>query len=271
MDIQLNEPTFRLLRDFIYEKSGIFIPDSKKYLVETRLSRRLQEQNFRGYEDYLQYVKSGNNTELPKLFDAVTTNETYFFREPQHFDVLFDALLPRIMNKKGKKEIRIWSAACSTGEEPYTVSMMLRERAADIRPAIFATDISEAALVSARAGVYNSYSIRNVPEPYLKKYFRSGEKSLYELDSSVRVPVAFSNLNLVDDKKMKAMRGIDVVFCRNVLIYFDEKAKQKAVSTLYDSIETDGYLFVGMSESLHSVTRALRPMIFNKVVVYQKV
>jgi len=212
-----------------------------------------------------------DSSELVRLFDAITTNETYFFRENQQIEIMIKNLVPRIIETKGSKDLRIWSAACSTGEEPYTIAMMLLEDMPGIRFEIFASDISENVLQSAKRGVYTSYSVRNVPSILLNKYFRKNGQMQYEIDSRLKKFVNFSNINLVDEKRMRSIKGIDIIFCRNVLIYFDDRAKQKVVSFLYDSLRQGGYLFVGTSESLHNVTRAFRPVIFDKVVVYQKV
>ncbi|MFN3396598.1 MAG: CheR family methyltransferase [Thermodesulfovibrionales bacterium] len=270
MTIQLQDQTFKQLRDFIYEKSGIFIPDSKKYLIENRLSRRLEDKGLKGYEEYLSLLKN-NNEELVRLFDAITTNETYFFREDQQIDVLVNYLIPKIQDTKGSKDIKVWSAACSTGEEPYSIAMVFLEKIPGLKFEIFASDISESVLSSARKAIYTSYSVRNVPPALLNKYFSRNGQMLYELNPSLKKFVNFSNINLMDEKRMRSIKGIDVIFCRNVLIYFDDRAKQKVVSLLYDSLRPGGYLFVGTSESLHNVTRAFRPLIFNKVIVYQKV
>ncbi len=271
----LSDEIFRQIRDFIYEKSGIFIPDNKKYFIENRLSKTIQGKNLKGYEDYLYILKfGGDRNELTMLFDLVTTHETFFFREPQQFDVFSGELMARIIAeniKAGRKELRVWSAASSTGEEPYTIGMMLLEKpeAAGMKKEIYASDISESVLISAKAAVYGSYAVRIIPENYLKKYFTNTSQQ-YQLASSVKSLVKFMKVNLVDDKDIKGIRGMDVVFCRNVLIYFDEKAKQKAVSQLYNSLRPNGYLFIGTSESLHNLTRAFKPTVINKVIVYQK-
>lgn len=272
----LTEEVFRQLRDFIYEKSGIFIPDNKKYFLENRLDRRIQEKNLKSYDDYLYILKYGNDKpEYNKLFDMVTTNETFFFREPLQFELLTGELLTRLKaenTKSGRKDIKIWSAASSTGEEAYTVAILLNE-SMDIKPFtadIYASDISDSVLASAKNALYGSYSIRNVPEQYLKKYFTDNNQQ-YQLSPAIKKMVKFSKVNLFEEKDVKALRGMDVVFCRNVLIYFDDKAKQKVVSHLYDALRPGGYLIIGTSESLHSVTRAFRPVVINKVIIYQKV
>ncbi|NOZ24758.1 MAG: protein-glutamate O-methyltransferase CheR [Nitrospirae bacterium] len=269
---KLKEETFRQLRDFVHEKSGIYIPDTKKYLLENRLVRRLEEKKLKSYEDYLYVIKySGNGDEITKLFDAVTTNETYFFREPRQFDVFVGHVVPSILSA-GSRGIRVWSAACSTGEEPYTIAILFNEHQEMklIRKEIIGSDISNGVLDAARKSIYSSYAVRNVPEKYLKKYFRN-TGNVYSLDPRIKAMVKFLNINLVDEKQVKMLRNLDVVFCRNVLIYFDDKNKRKAVSLIYDSLKPKGYLFIGMSESLHTVTRAFRPISINKTVVYQKV
>jgi chemotaxis protein methyltransferase CheR len=268
----LKEETFRQLRDFVHEKSGIYIPDTKKYLLENRLLRRLEERKLTSYENYLSLIKySGNGDEIRKLFDVITTNETYFFREPRQLDIFVKHVVPSILST-GSKGIRVWSAACSTGEEPYTIAIVFNEYQETrlIRKEIIASDISNGVLEAAMKSAYSSYSVRNVPEGHLKKYFRN-TGGVYSLDPKIKAMVKFSNINLVEEKQVRTMRNLDVVFCRNVLIYFDDRNKRKAISSLYDSLKPKGYLFIGMSESLHTVTRAFRPIIINKTVVYQKV
>ncbi|MEJ5226375.1 protein-glutamate O-methyltransferase CheR [Thermodesulfovibrio sp.] len=272
----INDETFRQLRDFIYEKTGIYVPDNKKYFLENRLSKVIKEKNFRSYEDYLYYLRySANRNDIARLFDAVTTNETFFFREPQQFEVFSNNLIPQILKENGqmgRKDIKIWSAACSTGEEPYTIAMILLEKSelVSVRKEIYASDISESVLMSAKRAMYGGYSVRNIPPQYMAKYFKDSG-GIYVLSEQVKSLVKFMNINLIEEKEVKQLKGLDVVFCRNVLIYFDDKAKKKAVSLIYDVLRPKGYLFVGTSESLHNVTRAFRPLAINKVIVYQKV
>ncbi len=270
--IQLSEGTFRELRDFIYRHSGIYINDTKKYLIENRLQRRVLEKHLGSFEDYLYLIKySGNGTELSELLDAITTNETYFFREPQHFEIIMNILLQERL-KAGASRIRIWSAACSTGEEPYTIAMLLHERGETYRKRveIYGTDICNRALQSAREGLYSSYSVRNLPKEYLKKYF-TPENGNYRLSEEIKQMVRFMRANIVKPQETRSLRGIDIILCRNVLIYFDDKAKKTAVSGLYDSLNPGGVLMVGASETLHNITRAFRPEVHNRTVLYRKV
>jgi len=273
LNIPLSDTTFKDLRDYIYEKSGIYIADSKKYLIENRLSRILLEKKINNFEDYLKLIKFSNNgCELNRLFDAVTTNETYFFREFDQLKIFSDEIIPKILSqKKGSQVIKIWSAACSTGEEPYTLAIMLLEKGLNSKQfEIYGSDISEGVLNSAKTAVYNSYSVRNVPPNYMNKYFINSNQS-YTLSASAKKNVKFMKINLIDDKNIRMLRNVDVIFCRNVLIYFDVKSKQKVTSHRYDCLNPGGYLLIGSSESLHNITRAFRPNVLNKVIAYQKV
>ncbi|KPK31664.1 MAG: chemotaxis protein [Nitrospira bacterium SG8_35_1] len=273
LSIPLLDTTFKDLRDYIYEHSGIYIADTKKYLIENRLARVLQDKKLNSFEEYLNIIKfCSNGNEKARLFDAVTTNETYFFREIDQLNVFNDDLLPNLLKQnKGKQSLRIWSAACSSGEEPYSIAIMLLEKKlGNMQYEIHASDICESVLASAKKGVYTSYSIRNIPQQYLDKYFSKNDQ-LYNLSQTVSKSVNFKKINLIDEKHVKSVRGMDIIFCRNVLIYFDAKAKQKVVSHLYNALNPGGYLIIGSSESLHSVTRAFRPSVIKKVIIYQKV
>ncbi|MBF0565281.1 MAG: protein-glutamate O-methyltransferase CheR [Nitrospirae bacterium] len=270
----LKDETFRNLRDFIYEKSGIFIADSKKYFIENRLSKRLEEKKLQSFDDYFYLLKyNTDKNELTVLFDRITTNETFFFRELKQLEVFVEQLAPKIREEKKLPGLKIWSAASSTGEEAYTLAMMLMEQAKGNASKfdIFASDISDVVLEKAQQASYGQYAIRNIPDAYMKKYFRSGANGVFTLTPDVKSKVKFSQVNLIDEKRTRTIRDMDVIFCRNVLIYFDKKAKLKVVTNLYESLRAGGYLFIGMAESLHDITRVFRPNIIDKTVVYQKI
>jgi chemotaxis protein methyltransferase CheR len=272
MNYTLSDSTFTQLADLIKEKTGINIPPTKKYLVENRLFKILEDYNLKSFDEYLYMLKYNSNGEVQnRLFDAITTNETYFFREPMQFDVFMDHIVPKIIESKGgSKHLRIWNAACSSGEEPYTLSMMLKERRPDIMAEIHGTDISRKVIDSATNGQFSSYSIRNVPEPYMSKYFTQ-QGDTYALDSKIKNSVRFRMHNLLTCHRSSETSNLDLAFCRNVLIYFDNKTKQQAVSCLYDSLRPGGFLIIGSSESLHNVTRAFKPVTINRVIIYEKV
>ncbi|KJR43151.1 chemotaxis protein methyltransferase CheR [Candidatus Magnetoovum chiemensis] len=269
----LNNETFKSLRDFIYAKSGIFIPDNKKYFIENRLIKRLEEKKIATFEDYLYVLRyDRNDTELTALFDKITTNETFFFREIKQLDILVDKLAPEIYEKRINRTIKIWSAACSTGEEPYSIAMMLKEntKTNPVKFDVYASDISDAVLAKAKNAVYGQYSMRNVPDNYKRKYFNTLNKNEYILKQEIKSHVRLMNINLLNDRRLKFLTDMDVIFCRNVLIYFDNQAKKKVVTNLYNALKPEGYLIIGMAESLHDITKAFRPHIINHTVVYKK-
>jgi len=270
--VKLSDQTFREIRDLVYRKSGIYIQDTKKYLIENRLQKRLQQKNLRSFEDYLYLLKYDTGDEQIHLFNLLTTRETSFFREPMLLEAFSKEILPRVIADKGGGGLRIWSAGCSTGEEPYTLAMFVLESSNGTRPPptrIYATDLSRDAIVSARRAVYGDYAIRNTGPQYLKKYFVAVPGG-FTVIPEVKRMVQFEELNLLDENAMRRMRDMDVIFCRNTMIYFDNAAKQKVASYFYDALRPGGYLFVGASESLHSVSRAFKPVAVNRTVVYRK-
>lgn len=275
---RLSNETFGLLRDIIYAKCGIFFPEAKKYFLEMRLFRRLEEMSLKTFEDYYYYLTydAQRAKELHNLFNSIVTNETSFFRDLPQLEAFRKGVVPKVLDdrtKAGSKTLKLWSAACSTGEEPLTLAMMLLEDGVQTKGwniDILASDISDNVLKPAAAGVYEKYSLRNTPENYLKKYFlQSGES--YTAAARVRDLVKYRKVNLIDSIEMRMIKGMDIIFCRNVLIYFDDNSKKKVISHLYDSLNKGGYLFVGFSESLHNITRLFRPVSVERSVVYQKV
>jgi len=276
--ILMSNEQFLQLRDFIYEKSGIYFADSKKGLLENRLTFRLKAYNFTDYEKYYYLLKYDPQAakELRALYDTITTNETSFFRSPPQIEAFAEKALPDVMSrrqKSGEKVLRIWSAGCSTGEEAYTLGIVLKEvlkdafREWDIK--ICASDISEKALRSAKQAAYNEYALRGVPAEIRQKYFK-GENSLFVVMDEIRSLVELQFLNFMDTPRMQLMKGFDIIFCRNVLIYFDDAARKKIVSHLYDNINPGGYLFIGHSESLHNITRAFKLVHFPGALGYKK-
>ncbi|HPW68055.1 MAG: protein-glutamate O-methyltransferase CheR [Deltaproteobacteria bacterium] len=269
---------FRLLRDFIYEHSGIFFSDNKKAQLENRLALRLKVNNLPDFDKYYYLLKYDQQAsrELRALFDSVTTNETSFFRSPPQIQAFEEKALPEILEKRtaqGEKMLRLWSAGCSTGDEPYTLGMVIREvlgeKMSEWDVKIFASDISEKALKSARAAVYNDYTLRSVPPDIKKKYFLQ-EGPQFRVCDDIRMLVELQYLNFNDERRVKLMRGFDIIFCRNVLIYFDDAAKKRFVSQLYDNLNPGGYLFIGHSESLHNISRAFKLVHFPGALGYKK-
>jgi chemotaxis protein methyltransferase CheR len=270
---------FEAFRDYIYNLCGIYFHSSKKYFLESRISRRMEVTGIKSHTEYYQFVRSpqGNMRELKHLLDEITTNETCFFRNMPQLNALENMLLPEVVETKGKigfRKLRIWSAGSSSGEEAYTMAMLLNEKRGvmlkDWIIEIIGTDINETVLAQAREGIYNSYSVRNMPEFYRKKYFREESPERFVLSPEVKKLVTFSNLNLYDDTKMIFMKSFDFIFCANVLIYFDTASKSKVVQHFFNNLQAYGYFFVGQSESLHGVNDHFKTVHFPGGFAYKK-
>ena len=274
---ELSDEMFSQLRSFIYEKTGIYFQDNKRYLLESRVGRRLSTLKLPGFGAYFNELhKGGLNGELKDLVNAVTINETFFFRNVPKFDILEKELIPEIIErraKEGKRQVRIWSAACSTGDEPYTIALIVKERLQpkypNVRFEIVGSDINTEVLEKARAGIYGEYAVRNVPPPVMRKHF-SEDGARYRLNPEVCRMARFHHVNLSDRTAMMRMRGVDIVLCANVLIYFDNQAKQRVVSSIYNNLNAGGYLIVGFSETLYGVSQSFQPVRFDKTIAYKK-
>lgn len=276
--LELSAQAFQKWRQYIYDKCGIYFQDNKKYLLESRLQKRINYLGLESFEKYFDYVNTNSRGEDEKkyLYEAITINETFFFRNQPQLDSLVSSLFPEIIAAKkrtGKRKIRIWSAASSSGEEAYSIAMvwndLMKPRAPGIDLEIVGTDINYAVIETARQGIYKEYSIRNTPQYYLKKYFKPVGKG-YEIDQSIKNIVSFKLLNLHDDAQMRMMNNFDIIFCANVLIYFDLKSKIKVVSHLYNGLNPGGYLFIGYSETLHGISKAFKLVSFPKTITYKK-
>ncbi len=272
----LSDETFRKIRDLIAEKTGIYFHDNKRYLLEMKLSRRIKEKGFSSFEEYLEALSRGigKEEEFKTLVDLIVTKETSFFRDLTQFEILREHLIPDIMkSKNGYRSIRIWSSACSTGEEPYTIAMVILEEGIPFKGwnvHILASDINEKFLKYAQNGRYEAYSVRNTPPKYLEKYFiKRGDE--YVLKRQVRELVKFRRINLIDSLETGIAKDMDIVFCRNVLIYFDEEARQKAMNHIHRSLSSGGYLFLGFSELMHEYSHMFKPVMIKGSMIYQKI
>jgi len=276
--VNLSLKAFETWRKYIYESTGIYFQDNKKYLLESRLQKRITHLNLSTFEAYLDYVKfnPSGSAEIKYLYEAITINETFFFRNQPQLDALVTTILPEVISSKeklGKNKIRIWSAASSSGEEAYSIAMMINDMIKPKYPGmefeIVGTDISNAVVDVARRGSYKEYSVRNTPPYYLKKYFKISGTS-FDLDPKIKNMAYFKLLNLYDDLSMRTMINFDVIFCANVLIYFDQASKIKVINHLYNSLYKGGYLFIGYSETLHGISKAFKLTSFPKTIGYKK-
>ena len=270
----MDADTFKLLREFIYEQTGITSQENQKYLLESRLSARLKEHKLAGYADYLNYLRfdTYRDRELVSLYGLITTNETYFYRDQPQLDSFIKTIVPAVMEaNEASRQLRIWSAACSSGDEPYTLALMLSDYAPLVNwnIEILGTDISEPILKLAKAGVYTAHALRHVPTHLKSRHFnKQGEN--FASSSTIKNRVKFMNLNLYDRPRLKLVRSIDIVFCRNCLIYFDDKAKQQIVTDLAGALKPKGYLIIGFSESLAKMSDQFEAQHIGRSVVYRK-
>jgi len=275
----LKEEEFKELRDFIYERTGIYFSENKMYLIENRLMNRLTELGLSSFSDYYLYLKSGEDRvkdELLNLYDAITTNETSFFRHPEQFDALRRIVINEYL-KDGKDQfcgLRIWSAGCSTGDEPYTIAIVLMEIRETLKKnlifSIYATDISPKVLESAKRGIYSEYNLRGVDENIKKRFFSMTKEKNYKIKEEVKRLVKFDFMNLLDEGAYKLYKNMDIIFCRNVLVYFDERAKKKVLGNFYECLKPGGYLILGYAETIHQRGYGFRPILFPGAVIYKK-
>lgn len=255
--ITLTDKDFIRFSSLVYEKSGINLGGRKKELVRNRLAKRLREKGLKNYSDYYEFIKEDTTgEELTRMIDAISTNVTSFFREPKHFSYIESCILPELQKNGQPKFLRIWSAGCSTGEEPYTISICLKEyidthKAGNMNYGVLASDLSTRVLEAARKGIYPEASLDKMSETIKKKYFKKGtgkKNGFVKVKPVVAEPVTFSQLNLMNPPVFE--NKFDVIFCRNVLIYFTEKDQQRHVNFFYKNLKPGGHLFIGHSESL---------------------
>jgi len=271
----VTDADFAKFRDFFYRKTGIHFDDSKRYFVDKRLIDRIEAtgaDDFRSYFIALRFDTRGD--ELQQLINAMTVNETYFFRESYQFDCMVNSLLPEITRHRRKgSRIRIWSVPSSTGEEPYSIAIYLLERWAgidDYEVEILSSDIDTQVLASAQRGIYSARSVGQLPPAYLDKYFEKLSASEYRISRDLVSAVEFSHVNLTDASHTRKMRNIDLVFCRNLLIYFDDLSRRVAAEAMYDAINPGGFICLGHSESMSRISSLFSVRKFPDALVYQK-
>lgn len=266
------------LRDLVYEETGMFFPDEKQYYFESRFKKRVDALGLKGWMDYYKFLKTDKDRreELNRLMSELTINETSFFRNMPQFTALQNLVIPEILKEKKDKAvkmIKIWSAGCSSGEEVYTIAMLFEEMKngplAGYRLEVTGTDISPRVLEKAQKGIYSDYPVRNMPDYFKQKYFEKVPEG-YKIKDVLRPYVKFKHLNLNNDMEMVFMKGFDVIFCRNVLIYFDMDSKKRVLQHFFNDLIVGGYLFIGFSESLFGVDDRFKLIHFPGGMVYRK-
>jgi chemotaxis protein methyltransferase CheR len=273
---RMSDDQFLLLRDCIHAHCGIYFDQDSKYILEKRLSSRLTDLNLPSFYDYYHYLKYNRSKEqeLMEIMDVLTTNETYFFRESFQLKAFTDEIIPELIKRKtvrGNRSLRIWSAGCSTGEEPYTIAMLLSTIPELYRwkIEIIGTDISQRVLQQARRAVYGKSSFRVTEECDLRRFFHQQDGG-YKVNDSIRELVTISYLNLFDTHRLIMLGKFDLIFCRNVIIYFNQEAKKRVIESFHSVLHDGGFLLLGHSESLMNITTLFTLRHFRNDMIYQK-
>lgn len=274
--MNISQEDFDNIRHLIRERSGISLAATKLGYLVSRLAHRLRETNSETAKEYYFFLKydSRGPSEIDNLIELITVGETFFFRHQEQLDDFSNQALPRILQqRKLMQPLSIWSAGCSTGEEAYTLAIMLIENNCKLELDsinIVASDINTSSLHAAREGVYDAYSVRNVPRRLLAKYFEKTTSGKYLLSPMIKDVVKIASINLMDQKSTGRMKNVDCIFCRNVMIYFEDSEKKRCAENLYESLNDDGFLFLGHSESLGRITNLFEPYRLGHTVVYRK-
>jgi chemotaxis protein methyltransferase CheR len=270
----ITESEFETFREYFYRKTGIQFEGSKRYFVDKRLIDRIDATgsiSFRAYFTALRFEASG--AELQHLTNLMTVNETYFFREEYQFECLVRSILPEITKRKrDRSPIRIWAVPSSSGEEPYSIALYLLEYWAGINDwdiEIISSDIDTRILDHARTGLYSDRSVQNLPEKLRRKYFARTMQG-HQICDDLREAVEFTRVNLSDRAETRSYRNFDVIFCRNLLIYFDDASRRTAAETFYDAMNPGGFVCLGHSESMSRISSLFNVRKFPEAIVYQK-
>ena len=270
---------YRQIRDLVYKASGIYKAEEKLYLLADACGRRMKELGVRTPRDYWDHLtaRTLSDGELRHLLNEITIGETCLFRSQPQLDALRKVILPELLLEKTKnttRRLRIWSAGCSTGEESYTLAMNMLEESERLLKGwtveILATDLNDRSVETAEAGIYGDYALRNTTDYYKRKYFSVLDEKRLEVRPEVKNLVRFSRLNLQDDSKMLFMKGMDLIFCCNVLIYFDGASKSKVINHFFANLNFGGYFFLGTSESLMKLNEQFRLIHFPGTIAYWK-
>ena len=274
-----SDPAYLKIRDLVYRISGIYHAEEKLYLLTSRCARRMTALGVASPAEYLEHLTTRGNrdTELRLLLNEITIGETYMFRHPAQLDALRNVILPEILRAKGAhglKRLRFWCAGCSTGEEPHTLAMFLLEEKEKLLAGwtfdILATDLNDNSLEAARAGIYGEYALRSTSDKMRAKYFQDAGDKRLQANNLLKSQIRFDRINLSDDGKMLFQKGMDVIFCCNVLIYFDLASKRRVVQHFHANLMPGGYLFLGHAESLFQVDDTFRLMHFTGTTAYWK-
>lgn len=271
--VTISDHEFRQLAEYIKANYGIHLKDEKKVLVMGRLQKVLQDTGCKSFSEYYEYLmRDGSGQAVITMVNKITTNHTFFMREADHFTYLKDKVLPYLKESVPNKDLRIWCAASSTGEEPYTLAMIIDEffgkEKKDWDSRILATDISEQALAQAVEGIYSSERLETLPKYWKLNYFEKSEDEYWKIRDKLKQEVIFRKFNLMEPN-FPFKKKFHVIFCRNVMIYFDQETKNRLINKFYESLEDGGYLFIGHSESVSKSETKLHyviPSVYRKIM-----
>ncbi|MGA2128053.1 MAG: protein-glutamate O-methyltransferase CheR [Xanthobacteraceae bacterium] len=271
----LSGEEFAKFCEFFYRRTGIAFEDKKKYFVDRRIHERIQKTRSASFREYFSIVRfQASGEELQNLVNLMTVNETYFLREDYQFDILCKGILPEIVRgRRPGSTVRIWSMPCSTGEEPYSIAIHMLEnwsRADEFDIQITASDIDSRVLADARAGIYGERSLQRMSPELRSRYFSRVGPDQYQIRSEMRQSIDFSRVNVVDPAHTSRFRAIDIIFCRNMLIYFDDVSRRQTVDAFYECLVPGGFICLGHSESMSRISSLFVPRKFMNTIVYQK-
>lgn len=275
--MELSIEDFINLRNLIYERTGMQFGENKIYYFKKRIQKRMEHCDIHRVSEYIRFLKmfDRDNREFQDLINLITVNETYFFREFEQLAIFGENCLQETLAKKkasGDKTIRVFSAACSSGEEPYTLAIILREMLDDFKSwnvIVKGVDIDENVLAAARNAEYDSRSVKDVPLDYLERYFNRLGGGMYRVKQEIRDLVSFEHVNLMDRRALRSERNYDFIFCRNMLIYFDDQSRKQVVERFYTMLNRGGFIFLGHAESLSRITTSFKIKRIEGFTVYQ--
>jgi chemotaxis protein methyltransferase CheR len=272
--VHVTQEEVRRFCEFLYRRTGMSFSDSKRYYIDRRLAERIAATNSPSFQAYFATLRSDANHEIEYLINAFTVNETYFYREEHQLRCMTSDLLDKLIRRKQPSEpIRIWSIPCSTGEEPYSIAIWLMENWGEVdryNIEIVGSDIDTRALKAAAEGIYGNRALMRLTQDVIKRYFERLDDDRYQIDPGLRNSIQFTQANLIDPQAMTRFRSFDIVYCRNVLIYFDDASRRMAAESLFDCLNPGGYICLGHSETMSRISPLYRVCRFSDAIVYQR-
>ncbi|MBB5046191.1 chemotaxis protein methyltransferase CheR [Rhodopseudomonas rhenobacensis] len=272
--VAISQQDVRRLCEFLYRRTGMSFADNKRYYIDRRLAERIAATGCGSFADYFAMLRADAEHEIEHLVNSFTVNETYFDREEHQLRCMTASLLDELLTRKGPDEtLRIWSVPCSTGEEPYSIAIWLMEHWRDVDKyniEIVGSDIDTSALQKAEQGIYGERALMRLTRDVVARYFKPLSPGKYQIDPGLRESIRFTHANLVDAADMAQYRDFDIVFCRNVLIYFDDASRRIAAENLYDCLRPGGFICLGHSETMSRISPLFRIRRFPDAIIYQK-